>query len=62
MTGYPSKKAAANAKLDDDDIQVYQRQWVDLTDEEAQLIYDMGRTPTGMMEMVAAKPKEKNNG
>ena len=39
-----------------------QRTWVGLTDEEFQLIYDMGRTPTGMMEMVEAKLKEKNNG
>ena len=39
-----------------------QRPWVGLTDKEAQLIYDMGRTPTGMMEMVEAKLKEKNNG
>jgi len=37
-----------------------QRPWVGLTDEEAQLIYDMGRTPAGMMEMVEAKLKEKN--
>ena len=34
--------------------------WVGLTDEEFQLIYDMGRTPAGMMEMVEAKLKEKN--
>tara|TARA_R110000822_G_scaffold144611_8_gene283429 strand:+ start:4944 stop:5333 length:390 start_codon:yes stop_codon:yes gene_type:complete len=39
-----------------------QRPWVGLTDAEFQLIYDMGRTPTGMMEMVEAKLKEKNNG
>ena len=38
------------------------RPWVGLTDEEFQLIYDMGRTPTGMMEMVEAKLKDKNNG
>jgi hypothetical protein len=37
-----------------------QRTWVGLTDAEAQLIYDMGRTPSGMMEMVEAKLKEKN--
>lgn len=37
-----------------------QRPWVSLTDEEFQLIYDMGRTPAGMMEMVEAKLKEKN--
>jgi hypothetical protein len=34
--------------------------WVGLTDEEFQMIYDMGRTPAGMMEMVEAKLKEKN--
>jgi hypothetical protein len=39
-----------------------QRPWVGLTDEESQLIYDMGRTPTGMMEMVEAMLKDKNNG
>jgi hypothetical protein len=37
-----------------------QRPWVGLTDEEFQLIYDMGRTPSGMMEMVESKLKEKN--
>jgi len=34
MTGYQSKKAMALDKLDDDDIQVYKRPWVDLTDED----------------------------
>lgn len=35
MTGFPSKKAAAQAKLDeDDDIQVYKKLWVGLTDAE----------------------------
>ena len=38
-----------------------QRPWVGLTEQEFQLIYDMGRTPSGMMEMVEAKLKEKNN-
>jgi hypothetical protein len=37
-----------------------QRTWVGLTDEEFQLVYDHGRTPAGMMEMVEAKLKEKN--
>lgn len=37
-----------------------QRQWVVLTDEEFQWIYDNGRTPAGMMELVEAKLKEKN--
>jgi hypothetical protein len=36
--------------------------WVGLTDEEAQWIYDNGRTPAGMMEMVEAKLKGKNHG
>jgi hypothetical protein len=35
MTGFPSKKAAAQAKLDEDDgIQVYKKPWVGLTDAE----------------------------
>jgi hypothetical protein len=35
MTGYQSKKAAARDKLDeDDDIQVYKRPWIGLTDAE----------------------------
>jgi hypothetical protein len=38
-----------------------QKPWVGLTDEEAQWIYDNGRTPAGMMEMVEAKLKEKNH-
>jgi hypothetical protein len=63
MTGYKSKKAAAQAKLeDDDDIQTYTRPWVGLTDEEAQWLYDNCRTPSNLIEMVEAKLKEKNNG
>jgi len=35
MTGYESKKAMAQAKLeDDDDIQAYTREWVGLTDDD----------------------------
>ena len=35
MTGFKSKQAVAQAKLnDDDDIQDYKREWVGLTDEE----------------------------
>jgi hypothetical protein len=37
-----------------------QKPWVGLTDEEAQWIYDNGRTPAGMMEMVEAKLRSKN--
>ena len=41
-------------------VQPPQRPWVGLTDKEAQLIYDMGQTPTGMMEMVETMLKDKN--
>jgi hypothetical protein len=35
MTGFQSKQAAAQAKLnEDDDIQDYKRPWVGLTDEQ----------------------------
>ena len=37
-----------------------QRTWVGLTDQEFQWIYDHGRTPAGMLELVEAKLKEKN--
>ena len=61
MTGYESKKAMAQAKVeDDDDIQTYTRPWVGLTDEEAQWLYDNCRTPSNLIEMVEAKLKEKN--
>ena len=60
VTGYKSKKAMAEAKLEDDDTQVYQRPWVGLTEQEFQLIYDMGRTPSGMMEMVESMLEDKN--
>jgi len=40
MTGYQSKKAMAQAKLeDDDDIQTYTRPWVGITDEEMESIF-----------------------
>jgi len=62
MTGYESKRAAAIAKLEDDDTQVYQRPWVGLTEEEAQWLYDNCRTPSNLIEMVETKLKDKNNG
>ena len=36
------------------------RTWVGLTEEEFQWIYDNGRTPAGMMEIVEAKLKQLN--
>jgi hypothetical protein len=38
----------------------HKQQWKELTEEEFQLIYDMGRTPAGMMEMVESRLREKN--
>ncbi len=70
MTGYQSKKAAAQAKLDDDDIQVYKRPWVDLTDEQiTEVIDSMPQGINGWMSdwdlyeyarAVLAKSKDKN--
>ena len=34
MTGYQSKRAAAQDKLDDDNIQDYKRSWIELTKGE----------------------------
>ena len=40
MTGYESKRAMAQDKLiDDDDIQVYKRPWVDVQDEEIKRLW-----------------------
>jgi hypothetical protein len=36
------------------------REWVGLTDEEAQWLYDNCRTPSNLIDMVEAKLKEKN--
>jgi hypothetical protein len=45
MTGYQSKKAMAQAKLeDDDDIQTYTREWVGLTNE---IIEDIFQSAAG---------------
>jgi hypothetical protein len=70
MTGYQSKKAAAQDKLDDDDIQVYKRSWVDLTDSQIEKIYyDLAKIhrgapmPWGQIQfgkVLQAAIKEKN--
>ena len=60
MTGYKSKKAAAQAKLEDDDTQVYQRPWVGLTDEDWKEIEDMPDTFDQGVAWCLAKLKEKN--
>jgi len=69
MTGYESKRAAARDKLDDDDIQVYKKPWVDLTKEEkdACVLSSMYHTAWSsdidvetLIEVVSAKLREKN--
>ena len=66
MTGYKSKKAAAQDKLlDDDDIQVYKRPWVGLTKEDMPAgenpMFDHEYFIKGMV-FAAYILKEKNNG
>ena len=66
MTGYQSKKAAALDKLlDDDDIQVYKRRWVSLTEadlkpicDEWQIVY--GAWVQDFAQAIEAKLREKN--
>jgi hypothetical protein len=69
MTGYTSKRKVALDKLDDDDIQTYQRPWVGLTDEEiravnAQVsqILPINYTTTTYARALEAKLKELNHG
>jgi hypothetical protein len=45
---------------EDDDIQVYQRPWVGLTEEEVDTIYQRHGTPKGFAKAIEAKLKEKN--
>jgi hypothetical protein len=68
MTGYQSKKAAAQAKLDeDDDIQVYKRTWVSLTDDQIkEIVGPWGDTPIKgytrkLIDQIDAKLRENNN-
>ena len=61
MTGYQSKKAMAQAKLeDDDDIQTYTRPWVGLTLNEIALIHANYPNPQGFALALQDKLKEKN--
>jgi hypothetical protein len=64
MTGFKSKKAAALDKLDDDDTQVYQRGWVNLTDKEILALFDLtnvyGSKWLEFARAVEAKLREKN--
>ncbi len=62
MTGYQSKRAAAQDKLDeDDDIQVYKRPWIELTKGEIKS-WDLpdNLTRVEFAWFVEAKLKEKN--
>ena len=65
MTGFVSKRQAAQAKLDDDDdIQTYQRPWVGLTKWEREAIAHacgaMGSEWLVFIEAVEKALKEKN--
>jgi len=61
MTGYESKRAAARDKLnDDDDIQVYKRLWVGLTDADWKEIEDMPDTFDQGVAWCLARLKERN--
>jgi hypothetical protein len=66
MTGYQSKKAAAQDKLDDDDIQDYKRPWIDLTEDEMKKSWYGMENIMGwysfqeVARAVLAKSKEKN--
>ena len=71
MTGYQSKKAAAldeegfytvHPKDEDDDIQVYQRPWVGLTEDERKEVWRSleAQTPTTFAQAIEAKLKELN--
>ena len=79
MTGYQSKKKAAldeegmylmhhtkhKIDEDDDDIQVYKRTWVGLTQEEVEQLHnwkDCTWSTNELVRYVEAKLKEKNNG
>jgi hypothetical protein len=61
MTGYESKRAMARDRMiDDDDIQIYKRPWVGLTDEDWKEIEDMPDTFDQGVAWAQAKLKEKN--
>jgi len=66
MTGYESKRAAARDKLDDDDIQVYQKPWVSLTDDQIkEIVGPWGDTPIKgytrkLIDQIDAKLRENN--
>jgi hypothetical protein len=61
MTGYQSKKAAAQDKMDDDDdTQVYKKPWVDLTEDEIEVIEAVALTKQWAIRMALAAVKEKN--
>lgn len=61
MTGYKSKSAAAQDKLnDDDDIQVYKREWVDLTEDQIKVIEEKALTKQWAIRMAIAQLKKCN--
>ena len=61
MTGFESKRRVAQDKLnDDDDIQVYKRPWVDLTEDQIKTIEENALTKQWAIRMTIAQLKECN--
>jgi hypothetical protein len=60
MIGFQSKKAAAQDKLDDDDIQDYKKPWVELTPQDYAEIFVTARNIDHATRLTAEKLKEKN--
>jgi hypothetical protein len=69
MTGFKSKQAAAQAKLnEDDDIQDYKKPWVGLTRDEQSFVYQRLHNATSRINSfwvdfanaIETKLKEKN--
>ena len=64
MTGYQSKRAAAQDKLDDDDIQDYKRPWIGLTKADTlEIAEKLGLADVAWFDLmiaIEAKLKERN--
>jgi len=52
---------AQDKLIDDDDIQVYKRPWIDLTPQDLNEIFAIARTGEHAVRLALDKLKEKNN-